>query len=120
MSRGQLGLKWAYAAKDILDHVDFARVNRRHCVAILVGNGGLDSLGRVKLVGGVSQRLVLGNFAQIPRHSEEPAGDEESLFVGNSNREGIRTPFEMTPNGGPISAIYFMARFAPLAPFTLN
>jgi hypothetical protein len=71
-----------YATKDLLDHVVSIGFDRGSCVAILVGNGSLYSAGRFKLVGCISQRLVLAEFAEdFRRHSEEPAGDEESLLV---------------------------------------
>lgn len=52
------------AAKDILDDVDFIGFDCRPGVAILVGYGGEHSVGRIELVGGLSQRLVLA--CEIP------------------------------------------------------
>ena len=48
-----------HAAKDILDDVDSIGLDCGSVVAILVGHGGEYSLGRIELVGSVSQRLVL-------------------------------------------------------------
>ena len=117
---GPFGVKWAYAAKDILDHVDFARVNRRHCVAILVGNGGVYSARRFKLVGCLSQRLVLGNFSK-----------NSTSFRGASRRRGIPLRWRFEPREIPHSfrnAAEWRAHFRNLLcdtfcashPFTLN
>jgi len=56
-----IGLKWMNAAKGLLDHVDCIGFAGGYCFAVLVGNRGDHSTGRSELVGGVSQRLVLGS-----------------------------------------------------------
>ena len=57
-------LKWRNAAKDILDDLDSIGFDCGSGVAILVGHGGEHSIGRIELVGGLSQRLVLA--CEIP------------------------------------------------------
>ncbi|MCU1343023.1 MAG: hypothetical protein JWN92_2446 [Candidatus Acidoferrum typicum] len=122
-------LKWIYAKEDLLDHVVSIGFDRRSRVAILVGNGSVYSAGCFKLVGCVSQRLVLAETCKKVLTS----------FRGASRRRGI--PFRLNLSSGEIphfvrftvnvhrewnddrstvSANYFVARFAPLTPFTLN
>jgi len=55
------GLKWKDAAKGLLDHVDCIGFAGGYRFAVLVGNCGDHPSGRIELVGGVSQRLVLGS-----------------------------------------------------------
>ncbi len=56
-----IGLKWKDAAKGVLDHVDCIGFAGGYRFADLVGNRGDHPSGRIELVGGVPQRLVLGS-----------------------------------------------------------
>ena len=86
-----------YATKDLLDHVVSIGFDRGSCVAILVGNGSLYSAGRFKLVGCISQRLVLAEFAKdfgvIPRSRQATRNPSsfESQVRSDSSRRSVHS-----------------------------
>ena len=76
------GLKWMDAAKSLLDHLDCIGFAGGYRAAILVGNCGDRSAGRSELVGGVSQRLVLGSCIRTLGLNDSSliSGASESLW----------------------------------------
>ena len=92
-----IGLEWKDATKNLLDHVDRLGIGSGSRPAFLVGAGGIDSAGGLKLVGGVSQRLVL---------------------IANHRKQGEAGPF--LPFCPSNSRMICLAAFCASHRFTLN